>query len=115
MSIVRSDFNTIITIFKNSVKTIEFTVKDENGEVVDMTSTIIYSSGTVTIAKPDNTVIGTVPITFSDRPNGLVTFRTNTNINYLPGGWKGHMDILNDDDTIVEQQDFNFIVKQIPE
>lgn len=114
MSIVRSDFNTIITIFKNSVKTIEFTVKDENGEVVDMSNSVIYNSGTVTIAYPDNTIIGTVPITFSNRENGLVTFPTNTSINSLPGGWKGHMDILNSDSTVIEQQDFNFIVKNIP-
>lgn len=115
MSVVRSDFNTLIEIFKNSVKTILFTFKDENGEAIDMSSSIIYNSGIVTITYPDNITIGTVSVTFADRSNGIVTFPTSTTINQITGKWKGHMEIKNSDSTIVEQQDFNFNVMQVPE
>ncbi len=111
MSTTRIDYGTTLEIFAGTTKTFTLIVNDPvTGLPKDLSDTAVFDSGNVKIFKPDGTVIVTLTVTYSDRPNGeiqfTVTSATATNAN--AGNWIGNMELLNNGAVIVEQQLFNF-------
>ena len=74
MSITREDFGVLYEINAGTTKTFEAIIENEDGTVKDLSDTDTYNDGRVKIYKPDGTIIGTVSISFTDRPNGVINF-----------------------------------------
>ncbi len=111
MSTTRIDYGVTFEISAGTTKIFQFTVIDpETGQPKDLSNTTTYDTGQVKIYKPDNTVIATLAVTYTDRPNGEVQFTVTateaTNAN--AGNWIGDLELSNDTPLIVEQQFFNF-------
>jgi len=111
MSTTRIDYGVTFEISAGTTKIFEFTVIDpETGQAKDLTDTATYATGEVKIYKPDNTIIGTLTISYTDRVNGKVqwtvtpTEASNTNA----GNWIGDLELSNTTPLIIEQQFFNF-------
>lgn len=111
MSTTRIDYGVTFEISAGTTKIFQLTVIDpETGNAKDLSNTSTYDTGEVKIYKPDNTIIGTLAITYIDRPNGKVqwtvtpTEASNTNA----GNWIGDLELSNDTPLIIEQQFFNF-------
>lgn len=111
MSTTRIDYGVTFEISAGTTKIFQFTVIDpETGQPKDLSDTATYDDGDVKIYKPDATIIGTLTITYTDRPNGIIQFivtpteANNTNA----GNWIGDLELINTTPDIVEQQFFNF-------
>jgi hypothetical protein len=111
MSVERQDYGTLLEMFVGTTKTFILTIKDpDTGLAFDMSDTAVFNTGQVKIIQPDGTIIVTVAITYTDRPNGEVEFTivAATAINTNAGNWKGEVELSNDDPIVIEQQAFNF-------
>jgi len=111
MSTTRIDYGVLFEILAGSTKIFQFTVIDpETGQAKDLTDTSTFDTGQVKIVKPDNTIITTVTVTYTDRINGIVQFTvpaTDAN-NANAGNWIGELELSNTTPLVVEQQFFNF-------
>ncbi len=111
MSTTRIDYGVKFDISAGTTKIFQFTVIDpETGQAKDLSDTGTYATGEAKIYMPDGTIIGTLTITFTDRPNGIVQFTvTPTEANNTnAGNWIGDLELSNTGADIVEQQFFNF-------
>jgi len=111
MSTTRTDFGVILEMLVGSTKVFEFTIIDPaTGTAKNLSDTAVFATGEVKIVKPDNTVIVTVVITYTDRPNGVVEFTISsaTAINANAGNWIGELELSNNVPLVIEQQFFNF-------
>lgn len=111
MSTTRIDYGTLLDIFAGTTKLFTLIVTDPvTGDPKNLSDTSVFNTGRVKIVKPDTTIIATLSITYSDRPNGEIEFTVTsadaTNAN--AGNWVGNMELENDSAQIVEQQHFNF-------
>jgi len=111
MSTTRIDYGVKFDISAGTTKIFQFTVIDpETGQAKDLTDTNTYATGQVKIYKPDNTIIGTLAVTFVDRLNGLIqwTVTPTEASNANAGNWIGDLELSNTTPVIIEQQFFNF-------
>ncbi len=111
MSTTRIDYGVVFEISAGTTKIFQFTVIDpETGDPKDLSNTTTYDTGEVKIYKPDNTVIATLTVSYTDRPNGEVQFTVTSTeaTNANAGNWIGDLELSNDTPLIVEQQFFNF-------
>lgn len=111
MSTRRIDYGVTFEISAGSTKIFQFTVIDPvTGTAKNLSDTTIFATGQVKIYKPDNTIIGTLTVSYTDRVNGIIQFTVTateaTNAN--AGNWIGDLELSNDVPLIVEQQFFNF-------
>lgn len=82
----------------------------ETGDPLLMVDTDVFTTGKVTITKPDKTEIANVPITYVDRPNGEIEFTIDKTIT-IPantGNWLGKVQFINAFSDIIDQDVFNF-------
>ena len=111
MSTTRIDYGTLLEIFAGTTKLFTLIVKDPvTGLPEDLSDTAVFNTGRVKIIRPDTTIVATLSITYSDRPNGEIEFTVTSTAatNANAGNWVGNMELENDSAQIVEQQNFNF-------
>lgn len=116
MSLVRTQFDTLLEIFVGSEKTFFVTITDPiTGEAVDLTSTTAFATGNMRIIKPDDTVITTISISYTSRSTGVISFTVPDTVTIIgnAGNWIGNVQLLDDTSTITEQQVFNFNILSI--
>jgi len=111
MSLNRIDYGLVYNILVGSEKPFTTTINDpDTGSGLDMSDTTTYATGVVKIIQPDGTILATVAITFTDRPNGTVTWTIldTTTVLANAGNWVGNLEISSDVPKIIEQVNFNF-------
>lgn len=111
MSTTRIDYGTLLEIFAGTTKLFTLIIKDPvTGDPKDLSDTAVYNTGSVKIVRPDTTIVATLSVTYSDRPNGEIEFTVTSSIakNENAGNWIGNMELVNDSALVVEQQNFNF-------
>lgn len=111
MSTIRTQFDATLEITVGSTKVMRIIVEDpDTGAPLSLIDTDIYNTGNVVIAKPDKTIIATIPIAYVDRPNGAVEFTVTaaTTVIANAGNWKGTVQFINFSSLIIDQRVFNF-------
>ncbi len=113
MSIVREQFDATLEVTVGTDKVMSLIIEDpEIGEPLPLNDTDVYNTATFRITRPDKTLIGTVlPVTYVNRPNGLVEFvviGTNTTLPENAGNWLGTVQFINVNSKIIDQRKMNF-------
>jgi len=115
MSTIRTDYNLIYEIFAGTKKTFTLIVEDPGtGNVLDLSDTSIYNTATVKIVKPDGTLIATITAVYSNRVAGEIDFTVDETVstNKNAGNWLGDMELVNTNSETVNQQLFNFNIRE---
>lgn len=115
MSTNREDFGTTFTVTVATSKTLELTIIDpDTGEAKSLADTGVYATGIVKIYQPDGTAVGgNMTVTFTDRPNGIITFTvlaTDQTLAINAGNWIGEVEFSNSAPVKVDQQKFNMVI-----
>jgi len=116
MSQVRTQYDTLLEMFVGSEKPFFMTITDPTtGEPVDLSSETDFATGNMRIIKPDDTVITTISISFTDRTNGVISFTVLDTVSVIAnaGNWIGNIQIVNSVSKITAQQVFNFNILAI--
>lgn len=111
MSQVRTQFQAQLEISVGSTKVMQLIVEDpETGEPLDMTDDNLFATGNAVITKPDKTIIVTTPISYVDRPNGVIEFTIDDTVTTIEnaGNWLGKVKFINTLGKIINQEKFNF-------
>jgi len=111
MSQERELYDLVFNIYVGSEKTFFITIIDPaTAEAKDLTNVNIYATGKFSIITPSGLSIATMDIIYSDRIKGVISFtvldEVTTAVN--AGNWRGHLQLINNTSTIVEQQLTNF-------
>lgn len=91
------------------------TIKDDDGVVRNLNDTITYSTGKWKVWKPNGTLIINGDITYSNRPNGIVSYQLTTTDTVVSnaGVWEGEIELYNSSNQITDQtKSFKFVIEE---
>lgn len=111
---VYSDLGAAYKIFAGTVKSLEFIINDPaTGRAKDLSDTTVFSSGYVDITYADGTLISpSISLAYIDRANGKIQATAGPYTNVQAGNWKGFIKLTNALGAIIDQQEFNFVIKE---
>jgi hypothetical protein len=93
---------------------LQLTIKDSSGSAKVLNDATTYNQGSWKVWKPDGTLVINGSLTFSDRPNGIVTYQLSATDTAIAnaGIWEGEVEIKNSSNVMVEQtKSFAFVIE----
>lgn len=117
MSQVYQDLGAVYETYAGTTETFSATIIDPDlGTPMNLTDTTKFANGNANakIVKPNNNIIGIVPITYNDRTNGIVQFTVDDTIatNYNLGNYIVEIILGNASNKPILQQNANFNIKR---
>ena len=104
-----------VNVKSGSTSTLVINVTTSSGAVKNMISTTTYATAKWKVWKPDGTLIIDGTASFSDRPNGQISYTlTSTDTAIANAGvWEGEVEFYNSAGQISDQSEtFNFTIEE---
>lgn len=114
MIVRRVEHPETLEIVSDGKKIFRVTILDASNNAQDLTALNIFSTGVFKILAGDFTFIDSVPISYFDRPNGIIEFEIDESIatNENAGNWNGKIELINENGKKVAQQYLNFNIRE---
>lgn len=105
MSVSQTGRNLVFTIKAGDLATLVITILTPAGLAKDLSNSTTYATAKFKVWKPDGTLIINGAASYTDRPNGVVSYTLQAADTLITnaGTWDGEVELLNTTPAIVDQ------------